>query len=298
MPARSEDELASDAALLPGVRPVGRGDVLSRMWFQPSITVTGMDVPSVANASNTLLPTVSARVSVRVAPGQPATEAAAAVERHLRAHVPFGAALEISEPDAGDGFLVDTQGWAVQEARTAMREGWGNDAVEQGIGGSIPFVSDLAEEFPEAQILVTGVEDPDTGRTARTSPSTSASCTARSRPRRSCWRVSRLAADGAYNRTRSGEPHRPEGDARMSDTITENAPATETPSHGVLLSDAAAAKVASLLEQEGRDDLRLRLAVQPGGCSGLIYQLYFDERLLDGDTTAEFEPGSRSSSTR
>lgn len=77
----------------------------------------------------------------------------------------------------------------------------------------------------------------------------------------------------------------------MSDAITENAPATETPSHGVLLSDAAAAKVASLLEQEGRDDLRLRLAVQPGGCSGLIYQLYFDERLLDGDTTAEFEPG-------
>ncbi|KTR06415.1 iron-sulfur cluster assembly accessory protein [Curtobacterium sp. 1P10AnD] len=79
----------------------------------------------------------------------------------------------------------------------------------------------------------------------------------------------------------------------MSDTITEaqTATATETPTHGVQLSDAAAAKVASLLEQEGRDDLRLRLAVQPGGCSGLIYQLYFDERMLDGDTTAEFEPG-------
>ncbi|OIH94917.1 MULTISPECIES: iron-sulfur cluster assembly accessory protein [unclassified Curtobacterium] len=75
----------------------------------------------------------------------------------------------------------------------------------------------------------------------------------------------------------------------MSDTITPDAPATEAPSHGVLLSDAAAGKVASLLEQEGRDDLRLRLAVQPGGCSGLIYQLYFDERLLDGDTTAEFD---------
>ncbi|OII06260.1 HesB/IscA family protein [Curtobacterium sp. MCBA15_005] len=74
----------------------------------------------------------------------------------------------------------------------------------------------------------------------------------------------------------------------MSDTITE-APATETQSHGVLLSDAAAGKVATLLEQEGRDDLRLRLAVQPGGCSGLIYQLYFDERLLDGDVTAEFD---------
>lgn len=59
--------------------------------------------------------------------------------------------------------------------------------------------------------------------------------------------------------------------------------------HGVTLSDAAAQKVKNLLEQEGRDDLRLRVAVQPGGCSGLIYQLYFDERFLDGDQTVEFD---------
>ncbi len=74
----------------------------------------------------------------------------------------------------------------------------------------------------------------------------------------------------------------------MSDTMiaTET---TEPATHGVKLSDIAAGKVRSLLEQEGRDDLRLRVAVQPGGCSGLIYQLYFDERLLDGDTTADFD---------
>ena len=63
---------------------------------------------------------------------------------------------------------------------------------------------------------------------------------------------------------------------------------TEAPTHEVTLSDAAAQKVRSLLEQEGRDDLRLRVAVQPGGCSGLIYQLFFDERLLDGDAVADF----------
>src|ERR1700752_696716 len=57
---------------------------------------------------------------------------------------------------------------------------------------------------------------------------------------------------------------------------------------GISITDAAAEKAKSLLEQEGRDDLRLRVAVQPGGCSGLIYQLYFDERLLDGDATADF----------
>jgi len=59
--------------------------------------------------------------------------------------------------------------------------------------------------------------------------------------------------------------------------------------HGVGLTDAASSKVKALLEQEGRDDLRLRVAVQPGGCSGLIYQLYFDERLLEGDATVDFE---------
>ncbi|QEO13032.1 iron-sulfur cluster insertion protein ErpA [Agromyces intestinalis] len=59
--------------------------------------------------------------------------------------------------------------------------------------------------------------------------------------------------------------------------------------HGVLLSDPAVDKVRNLLAQEGRDDLRLRVAVQPGGCSGLIYQLYFDERLLDGDAVVDFD---------
>ena len=59
--------------------------------------------------------------------------------------------------------------------------------------------------------------------------------------------------------------------------------------HGVLLTDVAAGKVKSLLEQEGRDDLRLRVGVQPGGCSGLIYQLYFDERTLDGDLVRDFD---------
>jgi iron-sulfur cluster assembly accessory protein len=63
---------------------------------------------------------------------------------------------------------------------------------------------------------------------------------------------------------------------------------TAEATHGVLLTDVAASKVKSLLEQEGRDDLRLRVGVQPGGCSGLIYQLYFDERTLDGDLTRDF----------
>ncbi|TFD33285.1 iron-sulfur cluster insertion protein ErpA [Cryobacterium cryoconiti] len=70
----------------------------------------------------------------------------------------------------------------------------------------------------------------------------------------------------------------------MTDTA-----ATSTAAHGVGLSATAADKVRSLLAQEGREDLRLRVAVQPGGCSGLIYQLYFDERVLDGDALVDFD---------
>jgi len=62
----------------------------------------------------------------------------------------------------------------------------------------------------------------------------------------------------------------------------------EETAQGVILTDGAAVKVSSLLAQEGRDDLRLRIAVQPGGCSGLRYQLYFDDRQIDGDIVSEF----------
>lgn len=73
------------------------------------------------------------------------------------------------------------------------------------------------------------------------------------------------------------------------DSTTTEATATDKPADGVQLSDGAAAKVKSLLDQEGRDDLALRIAVQPGGCSGLRYQLFFDERTLDGDEIREFD---------
>ncbi len=74
-------------------------------------------------------------------------------------------------------------------------------------------------------------------------------------------------------------------------TATPATPATETPT-GVVLSDPAAEKVKALLAQEGRDDLALRVAVQPGGCSGLRYQLFFDERSLDGDAVQTYADGA------
>ena len=160
-PAYDEAQLRHEAALLDGVTPIGSGTILSRIWSKPAITVTGIDAPSVANASNTLSPSVSVRISARIAPGQAAADALAALERHLRDNAPFGAHLEIDDIDTGEPFLVDTSGWAVAEAKRAMADAFGAEPVEMGVGGSIPFIADLVRVFPGAQILVTGVEDPD-----------------------------------------------------------------------------------------------------------------------------------------
>jgi acetylornithine deacetylase/succinyl-diaminopimelate desuccinylase-like protein len=160
-PEYSEELLREEAALLDGVSPIGTGSILSRIWAQPTVTVTGIDAPTVINASNTLAASTSVVLSSRIAPGQKATDAFAAIEKHLRAHAPFGAHLAISDVDLGDPFLVDIGGQSVADARAAMFEAWGVEPVDTGIGGSIPFLADLVEQFPAAEILVTGVEDPD-----------------------------------------------------------------------------------------------------------------------------------------
>ncbi|PKQ35526.1 MAG: dipeptidase [Actinobacteria bacterium HGW-Actinobacteria-11] len=159
-PDYTEATLRDEAGLLPATTPIGNGTILSRIWNKPAVTVIGIDSTTVAAASNTLLPEVTVVISARVAPGQTGQEAYEALEAHLRAHAPFGAELTFSDVDLGDGFLVDTSGWAVALTRDAMRDGYGVAPVDLGVGGSIPFIADLVREFPAAQILVTGVEDP------------------------------------------------------------------------------------------------------------------------------------------
>ncbi|MDQ1546186.1 MAG: cysteinylglycine-S-conjugate dipeptidase [Actinomycetota bacterium] len=160
-PEYTEELFREEAALLDGVSPIGTGSILSRIWAQPTVTITGIDAPTVINASNTLSASTTVVISSRIAPGQKASDAYEALVKHLRANAPFGARLEISEVDLGDPFLVDTKGQSVADARAAMFEAWGVEPVDTGIGGSIPFLADLVEQFPEAEILVTGVEDPD-----------------------------------------------------------------------------------------------------------------------------------------
>ncbi|WP_138316269.1 dipeptidase [Rhodoluna limnophila] len=159
--AYSEDSLRQDSGLLPKTQTIGSGGILQRIWGKPAITVIGIDGQTVALSSNTLLPSVRAKISMRIAPGQDPAEAMNLLKAHLLSHTPFGAELSFGEVELGKPFNMDDSGWAAQLVKKSLAHGWREAPVNIGIGGSIPFIADLTEVFPAAQILVTGVEDPD-----------------------------------------------------------------------------------------------------------------------------------------
>jgi cysteinylglycine-S-conjugate dipeptidase len=160
-PSFSQDRMRSESGVLDHVALIGKFDLLSRLWTQPSITVTGVDMPDVAHASNTLIPQLTARISVRVSPGQSSADAFDAVKKHMMNAVPHGAEILFSDVNLGESFSTDTAGWASQLMLSALNQSWGCTPVEMGVGGSIPFIASFVEAFPHAQVLVTGVEDPD-----------------------------------------------------------------------------------------------------------------------------------------
>jgi acetylornithine deacetylase/succinyl-diaminopimelate desuccinylase-like protein len=159
--AYSEQDLRVDSGLLPSTLPIGEGSILGRLWTKPSLTLIGLDYPSVAISSNTLVPSVSAKLSLRIAPGQVPSEALEALKTHILTHNPLGAQIDFGAVELGKPFSLGESGWAKDLASRALRSAYGFDSVDIGIGGSIPFIADLEAVFPGVQVLVTGVEDPD-----------------------------------------------------------------------------------------------------------------------------------------
>ncbi len=156
-----ESAFRADSSVLDSVSLAGSGNIADRLWNKPALSIIGMDIPSVAVSSNTLLPSTRFKFSLRVAPGQDPQAAAEAVRAHIMSQDLGGAEVTLHAEEAGQSFSTDTSAAAAQASLWALGEAWGVPAVETGIGGSIPFISDLLEVFPAAQILVTGVEDPD-----------------------------------------------------------------------------------------------------------------------------------------
>jgi acetylornithine deacetylase/succinyl-diaminopimelate desuccinylase-like protein len=156
------ERVREESGLLDGVGEIGSGPVTDRLWAKPAITVIGIDTTPVAKASNTLIPRARAKVSMRVAPGGDAGRHLEALTRHLEQHAPWGAQVTVTPGDVGQPYAIDATGPVYDAVRSAFRQAWGTDAIDMGVGGSIPFIAEFADTFPDAKILVTGVEDPAT----------------------------------------------------------------------------------------------------------------------------------------
>jgi cysteinylglycine-S-conjugate dipeptidase len=157
-----EERFRAEAAMLDGVQLLGSGSLAERLWAKPSASVLAIDATRVADASNTLLPVARAKVSVRLAPGDDAPRARAALARHLREHAPWGVHVTVQEADLGRPFAVGARGPAFDAAHAAFGQAFGHAAVELGNGGTIPFVAAFADAFPGAEVLVTSAgADPD-----------------------------------------------------------------------------------------------------------------------------------------
>ncbi|MGN0065204.1 MAG: dipeptidase [Nocardioides sp.] len=158
-----EERLRAESGAAPGIEWIGQGPVVERLWTQPALSITGFDAPKVEGSSNTLVPTARARFSLRTAPADTSANALAALQAHLEKHLPWGATLNAVVVDTGEATQIDATGPAYEAARAAFTEAWdGTAPVDMGVGGSIPFIAEFLDAFPQASVLVTGVEDPDT----------------------------------------------------------------------------------------------------------------------------------------
>lgn len=153
------DELRELAEIRDGLPLVGTGDLGSRLWSGPAITVIGLDATPVDQAINAVIPFARARLNVRVHPAQDPLEAQAAVIAHLRALRPFGVDLTVTAGETGPGFSAKTDSLAYDAARASWADAWGADTVEIGVGGSIPVVSALQQAAPDADVLLVGSAD-------------------------------------------------------------------------------------------------------------------------------------------
>ncbi|AJT41030.1 dipeptidase [Psychromicrobium lacuslunae] len=156
-----EADFRADASLLDGLELAGVGSIAGRLWSKPALSIIGFDAPAVATSSNTIQPRATAKFSLRLAPGQDPAKAMEAVRAHVEKRIPATAKVTFIPGEQGNAFAADTSAAAAQSMLWALGESWGVPPVESGMGGSIPFIADLTELYPEAQILITGVEDPD-----------------------------------------------------------------------------------------------------------------------------------------
>ncbi|QCQ91789.1 dipeptidase [Rhodococcus sp. SGAir0479] len=155
-----EERFRADAGVLDGVRLTGSGSVADAVWARPALTILGIDAPPVVGSAAAIQPRASARLNLRVPPGMTPVHAQDALIAHLEKAAPWGARVRVERESVGEPFRTSTTGPAYVALSEALAAAYGVAASPIGEGGSIPLCNVLGDQFPDAEILLLGVEEP------------------------------------------------------------------------------------------------------------------------------------------
>ena len=147
------------SGVLPGVDLIGTGTLASRLWAKPSVTVIGIDAPTVQAASNVLIPEATAKISMRIVPGANADHELELLVTPLTSVTPWHAEVEVTPLKAGWPFAADLSGPTVRAAEAGLGAAFGTPVETIGSGGSIPLINSLKHACPRADVILWGAED-------------------------------------------------------------------------------------------------------------------------------------------
>ena len=154
------DQFRTDAGVLEGVSLLGEGSVSDMLWARPAVTILGIDCPPVVGSAAAVVPKASARLNLRIPPGMSPEVAEPALVAHLRAAAPWGVHVTVEVEATGSPFKADTDGPAYRAMAAAMQEAYGRPMAHLGQGGSIPLCNVFEETYPDAELILMGVEEP------------------------------------------------------------------------------------------------------------------------------------------
>ncbi|MFD0683421.1 dipeptidase [Actinomadura fibrosa] len=154
------ERFRKDAGVLDGAGLTGQGSVSDMLWARPCATILGIDCPPVLGSAAAIAPKAAARLNLRIPPGTASDKAYSALVDHLHAAAPWGVRVEVELEAAGEPFRAGVNGPAYGAIAAAMQEAYGAPMAVLGQGGSIPLCTVFADTYPDAEIILMGVEEP------------------------------------------------------------------------------------------------------------------------------------------
>ena len=154
------EQFRGDAGVVDGASLLGDGSVSDMLWARPAVTILGIDCAPVVGSASAITPHAAARLNLRIPPGADPDEAQTALVNHLTAAAPWGVRVQVEPEAAGAPFRAATDGPAYTAIAAAMLEAYGTPMTTLGQGGSIPLCNVFADTYPEAELILMGVEEP------------------------------------------------------------------------------------------------------------------------------------------